>query len=586
MSKGNLNVDISKILESFHSFTVDPNSKEMVNENSINSILNVEAELKLFKPARTNSGKVQLLNYLNIIMEALINSNIKTSPISPTQLKFLEVSTLLVDKISSHLLLLGEINIYERMINLFSNATNFIKDNKRLFEELTREGKEELKYSEFEKNTRVDGVNVQYNMLKGIDLTIEKFKRSIRTSTVEAVEDAVVIYLVGPPGTGKSTLAMAAVTEFSHGTFYRFDIANLSNSYVGVAEAGLVNIFKEYSQPNKENITFVFDEIDEILNSTSNHMKSIATTIQIQMSGGINLPKNILIIGITNHYAKLSDAMKRRQTARIFVDIPDPQDVFKFFSSLIVPPELNPYIMIKDFLQIFLHSRFLTDRYTNANIRAIYKNIITFVNTKDNLQRLRINDVYFTLSPLFNYNEKFEKDSAVFPNNIVPKNRHVLPDFQDVISAFKSVKPMTEEDYIDNLVESDELTKELGEFRKLLWQQSTIKVIGNTFYYISNTLPFSKMDGFIYSKIPTKTLIDLDLDEIYIINNKDMDVVKKMIQSKINNGTSINNGTLVGPVIIPTANVNFTPSALTSQNNNGAITLENSDDDSSKMITP
>jgi SpoVK/Ycf46/Vps4 family AAA+-type ATPase len=146
------------------------------------------------------------------------------------------------------------------------------------------------------------------------------------------------ILLYGPPGTGKTKLAQAAAGDLDNIIFLAPLPANLKGKYVGETEKRIQTMWDcakaKKSELGTEGAIIFLDEFDQIggdrglpKNSGNLGLQSSVNTL-LQLMGGFKKDENkgISIIAATNYPQEIDDAIRRRFTATIFVDLPKKED--------------------------------------------------------------------------------------------------------------------------------------------------------------------------------------------------------------------------------------------------------------------
>ena len=133
------------------------------------------------------------------------------------------------------------------------------------------------------------------------------------------------ILLFGPPGTGKSYLAKAVVTEVNNSTFFSVSSADIVSKWLGESEKLVRNLF-QLAREHKPSIIFI-DEVDSLCSSRSDNesesARRIKTEFLIQMQGVGNDNDGILVLGATNIPWVLDAAIRRRFEKRIYIPLPE-----------------------------------------------------------------------------------------------------------------------------------------------------------------------------------------------------------------------------------------------------------------------
>lgn len=251
-------------------------------------------------------------------------------PISPKEAKFMNDLTRAAIVISTYSMLLRDIPNIDRIFATI-NTVSVLK---------------EIDVQNIESILRVDGgpggvppikedhTFAQFSSLSGIDGPIRDIKSVIESRFILS-KQFIFFMLTGPPGTGKSVISHAIATAHSNGNYFNLDLATISSSTVGVAEKQITNLFGRVEGDNSRNYTIVLDEMDNVFgNVTQAHIKNIRITLQTEISGHRKLKNNVIIIGITNHYAELDAVIRRRATNVIYIPPPENREVAMFFLKI------------------------------------------------------------------------------------------------------------------------------------------------------------------------------------------------------------------------------------------------------------
>lgn len=227
-------------------------------------------------------------------------------------------------------------NIYQKLKNLAlidELKTDSIKDILALSSTGTDGG------SDFADSTKRTW-NQRFEDILGVDRERTTIQSILKSTVFSDSYNFIIMY--GPPGTGKSTLAQAIATEHSKGVAYVLNMTELLDPVVGVAERGIKSIFGLAESQGDQAMTIVLDEMDTVfsVDNTNQVIQNVRTALQTEIEGARKLTSNLVVVGITNYYKKLTDAIKRRSTAKILVDIPDPQTLPYFVQYYLLGPEL------------------------------------------------------------------------------------------------------------------------------------------------------------------------------------------------------------------------------------------------------
>ena len=140
------------------------------------------------------------------------------------------------------------------------------------------------------------------------------------------------IMLYGPPGTGKTMLAKAATAAIPGAAFFAPTPGELRGKYEGETEKNIDKVFKcaqqvldEKNSPYKVAIIFL-DEFDSLAGARGDDpgMKRSVNAL-LQAMDGIKAMPNVSVIAATNLPWDIDGAVRRRFSAEIFIDLPDPE---------------------------------------------------------------------------------------------------------------------------------------------------------------------------------------------------------------------------------------------------------------------
>lgn len=141
------------------------------------------------------------------------------------------------------------------------------------------------------------------------------------------------ILMHSPPGCGKTHLVCAIIQKFQDDYDYLWvDSSDIMSSYYGETQKNISSIFEAARKHNKPVILF-FDEIDGLFGE---HKDSQSVDIQNittfkQETDGNKDNSNLIIIGATNHFDKICDAIKSRFSNQYEFHLPNSDQRKKFF---------------------------------------------------------------------------------------------------------------------------------------------------------------------------------------------------------------------------------------------------------------
>lgn len=177
------------------------------------------------------------------------------------------------------------------------------------------------------------------------------------------------LLLFGPPGTGKTQIAMAAATQMK-AAFYELRVSDIVSKWVGESEQNLDALFKK-ARATLPAIIFI-DEIDSLCSSRAGGENSESAarlkTMFLTLMSGIGVGDDgLVVLAATNLPWVLDDAIVRRFERRILVDMPSREAREQIVRRMVhnTPHSLQE----SDFQRIAAN----TDGFSGADLRVVMK---------------------------------------------------------------------------------------------------------------------------------------------------------------------------------------------------------------------
>lgn len=327
--------------------TVDSNLKTKIPDDIKRTKKEVEDDLDAYATNKENGDLVlgkQTLQDLNLRLMALIektsahindSKNKNSNKVSLEQHRFkLEIKKLVL-RFSSFCRIFRDKPILDEVVKTLTVLTTLQEYSKENLSQLIKNtiGGQETDTSFMKKVTRkfertMDDI---YGITQEKQLIIEMLENTVFSNKYAF------IMLYGPPGTGKSSLAQAMASIHSDSVMLVLNMTELLSPTFGVTEQGIRAVFEYAEKHTEKNITILLDEIDLIFSKdqTSEAIRTVRTAIQTEIEGARLLKSNVCIIGITNYYANLTDALKRRATANFLIQMPETTELLDMLPKIV-----------------------------------------------------------------------------------------------------------------------------------------------------------------------------------------------------------------------------------------------------------
>jgi transitional endoplasmic reticulum ATPase len=185
--------------------------------------------------------------------------------------------------------------------------------------------------AEFEEPTDGRGI-INYDDVGGMDDTIKQLREMVELPlrypelfTRLGVDPPKGVLLHGPPGTGKTRLALAVANE-SDATFFTINGPEIMGSAYGESEKRLREVFEEATRSSPA-IIFI-DEIDSIAPKRQNVSGEAEKRLVAQLltlMDGLHARSNLVVIAATNRPDAIDEALRRpgRFDREIIIGVPD-----------------------------------------------------------------------------------------------------------------------------------------------------------------------------------------------------------------------------------------------------------------------
>ena len=190
--------------------------------------------------------------------------------------------------------------------------------------------------------------NVKAKLREAIVLPLRRPEIFAQSSLLKSCKG---LLLFGPPGTGKTMLAKALARE-SGANFLSIATSTIFNKYVGESEQNTRAIFTLAARLSP--CVIFIDEIDSILSSRSSGGSSEEYTRKVKnefMScwDGLLTDENlrVVVIGCTNRPFDLDDAVLRRFSRKLLVDLPDAEQREKILKVILRKEKLSDDVDLK-----------------------------------------------------------------------------------------------------------------------------------------------------------------------------------------------------------------------------------------------
>ncbi|ORZ33954.1 P-loop containing nucleoside triphosphate hydrolase protein, partial [Catenaria anguillulae PL171] len=175
------------------------------------------------------------------------------------------------------------------------------------------------------------------------------------SSGVLSLTSAAGVLLYGPPGTGKTMLAKA-VAKSAGATFIAMNPSDIQDKFVGESEKTIKRLFE--TARRKAPCVIFLDEVDALFSKRDfdrqGYRRDILNEFCMQWDG-IKGSKNVIVLGATNRPFDLDEAVLRRFSRRVLVDLPSATEKRHLLVSLLKDETLESPDLIDSLLPQLVH---------------------------------------------------------------------------------------------------------------------------------------------------------------------------------------------------------------------------------------
>ena len=189
--------------------------------------------------------------------------------------------------------------------------------------------------------------NVKAKLQEAIVLPLRRPEIFAQSSLLKSCKG---LLLFGPPGTGKTMLAKALARE-SGANFLSIATSTIFNKYVGESEQNTRAIFTLAARLSP--CVIFIDEIDAILSSrhsgnSDDYMRKVKNEF-MSCWDGLTTDEHlrVVVVGCTNRPFDLDDAVLRRFSRKLLVDLPDSEQREKILRVILRKERLSEDVDLK-----------------------------------------------------------------------------------------------------------------------------------------------------------------------------------------------------------------------------------------------